>query len=166
MARIELNPTDQQVPVSVVVLTHNEERNLATCLESLTEWATEIFVVDSGSTDRTLEIAARYGGIVVEHPFDTHAKQWNWALENLPLSTEWVLALDADQHVTPALRAEITELLGSGVGGAGREASGGTREKRAARRGQLLEDVNGFYVKRQIRLRLQAGGGEQVQRRC
>ena len=80
--------------VSFIALTRNEERNLATCLESVAGWAAEIFIVDSGSTDRTIEIAEGYGATVVSHPFETHAKQWEWALENLPISSEWILALD------------------------------------------------------------------------
>jgi glycosyltransferase involved in cell wall biosynthesis len=70
-----------------------------------------MFVVDSGSTDRTHEIARRCGATVVEHAFTTHAEQWNWALATLPVTTEWVLALDADQQVTPELAAEIAAAL-------------------------------------------------------
>jgi glycosyltransferase involved in cell wall biosynthesis len=70
-------------------------------------------VVDSGSTDRTLEIAARFGAIILKHPFTTHTQQWAWALENVPLETEWVMALDADQAVTADLAAEIATKLGA-----------------------------------------------------
>lgn len=100
-------------PLTFVVLTRNEERNLAACLGSVAGWVRELFVVDSGSTDRTLEIAKQYGAKIVTHPFESHAKQWQWALANLPISTSWVLGLDADQRVTPELRAELTELLSS-----------------------------------------------------
>jgi glycosyltransferase involved in cell wall biosynthesis len=99
------------VPVSVVVLTFNEGRNLTACLESVAGWATEIFVVDSGSTDRTVEIAGRFGAQVVAHSFDTHARQWAWALGALPIRTPWVLGLDADQRVTAELRREVTAAL-------------------------------------------------------
>jgi glycosyltransferase involved in cell wall biosynthesis len=94
-------------PITVVVLTYNEEANLEDCLASVRHWAQRIFVVDSGSTDGTREIAARFGAELLQHPFETHAKQWNWALENLPIQSEWVLALDADQRVTPELAREI-----------------------------------------------------------
>ena len=97
--------------VSLIVLTFNEERNLDACLASAASWTEKMFVVDSGSTDRTLEIARRYGATVVEHAFTTHAEQWNWALATLPVATEWVLALDADQRVTPELAAEIAAAL-------------------------------------------------------
>ena len=101
----------KSLPLTFIVLTRNEEWNLAACLESVAGWVQEIFVVDSGSTDRTVEIAESYGAKVVTHPFETHPKQWNWALQNLPISTNWILALDADQRVTPELRQEITALF-------------------------------------------------------
>jgi glycosyltransferase involved in cell wall biosynthesis len=111
------------VPVAVVVLTFNEERNLEACLSSVAGWASELFVVDSGSSDRTVQIANAHGARVVTHPFDGHARQWHWALATLPLTADWVLALDADQALTPTLRNEITRRLsewnrpGSPVGG-------------------------------------------------
>ena len=103
--------TPGRAPVTLLVLTFNEERNLPACLESVDGWAQDIVVVDSGSTDRTVAIAEGFGGRVIVHPFDTHARQWQWALANAPLSTEWVLALDADQRLMPDLRAEIAERL-------------------------------------------------------
>jgi len=97
--------------VSAVILTFNEERNLGACLASLAGWTAQIFVVDSGSTDRTLQMAEAAGARVVAHPFETHARQWHWALSNLPIATDWVLALDADQRATPELARHITEAL-------------------------------------------------------
>jgi glycosyltransferase involved in cell wall biosynthesis len=97
--------------LAVVVLTLNEERNLPACLDSLGGWERPIFVVDSGSTDRTIAIARHRGAHVVTHVFETHAKQWQWALANLPLDADWVLALDADQRLTPQLRADIDRLI-------------------------------------------------------
>jgi glycosyltransferase involved in cell wall biosynthesis len=97
-------------PISVVVLTWNEERNLSACLESVAGWVTEILVVDSGSTDATRAIAERFGATLVTHPFETHARQWTWALSQLPVPSDWVLALDADQRVTPELRDELRSL--------------------------------------------------------
>jgi glycosyltransferase involved in cell wall biosynthesis len=98
------------VAVAAVVLTFNEERNLDACLASLASWVSELHVVDSGSTDQTLAIAARHGARVTSHPFETHARQWQWALQSLPIAADWVLALDADQRVTPELAAEIGRL--------------------------------------------------------
>ncbi len=115
------------VPLSVVVLTKNEERNLGSCLESVASWCREILVVDSGSNDGTVKIAAHYGAVVVSHPFESHTKQWNWALRNLPFQCEWALCLDADQQVTPELRSDIGSLLSKDAG-------------------KVLQ--NGFYIKR------------------
>jgi glycosyltransferase involved in cell wall biosynthesis len=96
--------------ISVVILTLNEEANLPNTLASLCQWTREIFIVDAGSTDRTKSVAQEFGATVVEHPFETHSIQWCWALENLPLQSDWILALDADQVVTPELAAEISAL--------------------------------------------------------
>lgn len=100
-----------RVPVTVLVLTFNESRNLTACLQSVREWSTSIFVVDSGSTDNTLEIARAAGAQIFTHPFETHAAQWAWALSNLPIATSWVLGLDADQRVTPELARELAATL-------------------------------------------------------
>jgi glycosyltransferase involved in cell wall biosynthesis len=98
-------------PITAIIPTYNEEANLRACLQSLSGWIGEIIVVDSGSTDATTAIAEQYGALVVRHPFETHARQWAWALENLPCSHDWILGLDADQRVTPELRAEIVRLF-------------------------------------------------------
>jgi glycosyltransferase involved in cell wall biosynthesis len=103
----------QSAGVSVVVLTFNEERNITACLESVRGWAAGVFVVDSGSTDRTVELAAAAGATVLVHPFETHARQWMWALAHLPLVSDWVLGLDADQQVTPPLRDSICRAIAS-----------------------------------------------------
>lgn len=93
--------------ITAVILTLNEELNLSACLKSLEGWCLQIFVVDSGSTDQTVVIAQRHGAQVSHHPFETHAKQWNWALKTLPITGEWVLAIDADQRVSPELQEEL-----------------------------------------------------------
>lgn len=97
-------------PVSVLVPTLDEEVNLPECLASLA-WADEVFVVDSLSHDRTLEIARAHGAIVIQHPFESYSRQKNWALETLPFRNEWVLIVDADERVTPELRCEIEREL-------------------------------------------------------
>lgn len=98
-------------PLSVIVLTYNEEANLPACLESLNGLPCELFVVDSGSSDRTLEIAERYSAAIRHHDFDDYAAQRNWALDNLPIRTPWVLNIDADERLTPELRDEIKNVL-------------------------------------------------------
>ena len=97
--------------LSVILLTMNEELNLPNCLESLRELEAEIFVVDSGSTDRTLDIAKSAAARIFHHPFDHYGAQRNWAQENLPVSSEWVLHLDADERLTPELVTEINQVL-------------------------------------------------------
>src|ERR1700716_1523454 len=101
-------------PVSVLVPTLDEEINLAECLRSLA-WADEIFVVDSYSHDRTVEIAREHGAQVVQHAFESYSRQKNWALEKLPFRNEWVLIVDADERVTAGLRCEIEALLPDAV---------------------------------------------------
>lgn len=95
------------LPVSVIVLTHNEAANIERCLESLKPWAGEIWVVDSGSTDATLELAGRFTGQIAKHPFDNYSLQRNWAQDNLDLAHPWVFHLDADEAVSPKLQAEL-----------------------------------------------------------
>jgi glycosyltransferase involved in cell wall biosynthesis len=138
--------TGSRVPVSVVVLTCNEERNLAACLESVTGWAARVFVVDSGSTDRTMDIARGHGAEFVAHAFETHAQQWRWALTNLPLETEWVLGLDADQRVTPVLRDQIAGLLRSGT-----SVNGAFVRRRQIFRGKWIR-FGGYYPKYLLKL--------------
>ncbi len=97
--------------LTVVILTCQEEHNLPACLASLRALDADVFVVDSGSTDRTLEIARAAGCEVVAHPFENYARQRNWAFDNLPIATPWTLCLDADERLTPELAAEIAALL-------------------------------------------------------
>jgi len=96
------------VPVTAVIFTYDEEVNIETCLKSIADWCQEIFVVDSGSTDRTLEICRKYTDHIRSHPYVDHASQWDWVLKNLPFACEWVIPLDADHFVTEELKQEIT----------------------------------------------------------
>ena len=97
--------------IAAVVLTHNEERNLAECLASLVGWVDELYVVDSGSTDRTVDIARQAGARVFEHPFEHYGAQRNWAIDHLPIASAWTLHVDADERITPELRSAITAAL-------------------------------------------------------
>jgi len=99
------------VPVSLLVLTRNEEDHIADCLASAS-WVDEMVVVDSGSTDRTVALAEEAGARVLEHAFESHARQRNWGLEQL--SHRWVLVLDADERATPELAAEVPTILERG----------------------------------------------------
>jgi glycosyltransferase involved in cell wall biosynthesis len=98
-------------PISVIILTVNEELNLPAALDSVKGWAEQVFVVDSFSADRTVEIAKSYGVNVTQHEFLYPAQQKNWAMENLPLRHDWLLLLDADERVSPLLRDEIIEVI-------------------------------------------------------
>lgn len=96
--------------LTALVPTFNEEANLPACLESV-KWADEIFVVDSFSTDRTVEIAQQFGARVTQRKYQSHASQRNWAAAQA--SHDWILLLDADERVTPGLKEEIQSLLQS-----------------------------------------------------
>jgi glycosyltransferase involved in cell wall biosynthesis len=101
----------RRASVAAVVLTFNEERNLPACLESLAGWVDELFVVDSGSTDRTVEIARQAGARVVEHAFEHYGAQRNWAIDHLPIASAWTLHVDADERITPELQQAVMAAL-------------------------------------------------------
>ena len=97
--------------LSILIPVRNEKSNIAACIESV-RWADEIVVVDSGSTDGTIELAQKGGATVVQFPWNgKFPKKKNWALQNVPWKNEWVLILDADEHITPELAAEIQQEL-------------------------------------------------------
>lgn len=133
--------------IDVIVLTFNEEQNLPACLEGLAGLDARCFVVDSGSTDATVEIAREGKCEVFAHPFSTHAEQWRWALDNLPLEAEWVLALDADQALTSELRASLHKF----VEGAGSEVRGAYLCRRQVFRGKWIR-FGGYYPKYLLKL--------------
>lgn len=99
--------------LTVVILTKNEERHIARAIASVAPIADRIVVVDSGSMDRTVELAKEGGAEVLENPWVNYATQLNWALDQLPADTDWVFRLDADEVVTDALASEIKTHLGS-----------------------------------------------------
>jgi glycosyltransferase involved in cell wall biosynthesis len=106
--------TPGRFPIAVIVFTLNEERNLPDALASV-QWADEIFVVDSQSTDRTADIAASTGAKVVQFEYSGRGpKKMEWSLRNLPFNHEWVFLLDADERVTPELQAEIAHAVEHG----------------------------------------------------
>ncbi|MBL0930394.1 MAG: glycosyltransferase family 2 protein [Alphaproteobacteria bacterium] len=102
-------------PVSVVILTFNSEATIGATLQSLAGLTNDVHVVDSGSTDNTHDIVAASGAQLVHHPFENYGSQRNWAIANLPLRHEWQLHLDADERLTPELKAEIATLLAAPV---------------------------------------------------
>lgn len=102
-----MNNTTKPLPITAIVLTFNEEVNIESCLNSVLGWCQEIIVVDSGSTDKTLEICQRYTEHIYEHPFRGFFEQWDWSLKNLPVTHDWVIPLDADHIITEQLKQQI-----------------------------------------------------------
>lgn len=106
-----MNPSNLKVPVSILIPAKNEEVNLPACLESVSI-ADEVFLVDSQSGDRSIEIAESYGAQVVQFYFNGGwPKKKNWALENLPFRNQWVLIVDCDERITPQLWDEIADAI-------------------------------------------------------
>lgn len=112
--------------LSIIILTFNEEKNIKDCLNSIKDLTRNIFIIDSFSTDNTLEICKDYTNKIYQNEFKSHSAQLKWALENLPITTEWVIRLDADERWTQYGIKELTNIL----------------EKRP--------DLSGIYVKMKI----------------
>jgi glycosyltransferase involved in cell wall biosynthesis len=134
--------------VTVIVLTFNENRNLPACLASVAPWARRVVVVDSGSTDGTVDIAKGFGADVIVHPFETHSRQWMFALQSTGVSTDWVLALDADQRVSSELRDSITAFVASGAAAG---TVGAYVRRRQIFRGRWIRH-GGYYGKHLLKL--------------
>lgn len=114
--------------LSVLILTHNEALHIGRCIDSFAGLTDQIFIVDSFSTDQTIEIAESKGARVVRNPWVSYAFQFNYAIDHNPFPTEWVMRMDADEYLTPELRDELASVLA----------------------GEPEPDVNGFYVKRRV----------------
>jgi glycosyltransferase involved in cell wall biosynthesis len=116
---MEINDISMQknvkLPISVIILTYNEEKNIEECLKSVYGWVEEIFIVDSYSTDKTLEIARKYTDKIYQHPFENYSAQRNWALNNLSIKTDWVMNLDADHRITSELKRELIKIFTEGI---------------------------------------------------
>lgn len=97
--------------LTAIILVRDEEKHIARAIGSIRGLAAQVLVVDSGSTDRTLEIARDLGAKVVFNPWRNYATQFNWALDQLSPGTGWVMRLDADEIVTPGLAEEVRTRL-------------------------------------------------------
>jgi glycosyltransferase involved in cell wall biosynthesis len=98
--------------IAVFILTYNERLHIERCIRSVMPFAAQVFVVDCGSDDGTVDIAQQLGACVVHHAWENnHAFQTNWAIDNLPFSTAWVMRIDADEIVTEPLAREINDKL-------------------------------------------------------
>lgn len=114
--------------VTVLILTYNEEQHLARAIASVQSFARQVVVIDSFSTDRTLEIARGLGATVLQNRWENnYARQFNWGLDHAPITGDWIMRLDADEYVMPELAEEINRRLSG-----------------------LSADVSGIYVKRRI----------------
>ena len=97
--------------LAVIILTYNEERHIGRAIEHLRSFATEVFIVDAFSTDKTVEIAEAADAHVLQHAWTNYAKQFQWALENAPISADWIMRLDADEVIEAPLSEEIRQKL-------------------------------------------------------
>lgn len=100
--------------ITAIILTKNEEKNLLDCLRSIQGFCRRAVVIDCGSTDRTVDIAREMGADVYFHEFEYYARQFNWAIDNCDITTEWTFRLDADERVTPQLARECEAILSDG----------------------------------------------------
>jgi len=157
MIRSDLFPSDfpkpeswqgVSVPVSVVILTLNEEVNIVDCLASC-RWCDDVHVVDSGSTDRTVELAEQCGAKVYHHPFTSFGEQRNWAIDNVTAQHEWIFHLDADERFTPDLVQEMANRLADG--GDHEESDGYHIPQKLMLMGRWLKRAGG-YPTYQVRL--------------
>jgi glycosyltransferase involved in cell wall biosynthesis len=100
------------ISITTIILTYNEERHIARCIKNAQQFSSEIFLVDSFSSDKTVEIAEALGAKVYQNKWENnYAKQFNWGLDNLPITKDWVFRLDADEYLTPNLIQVINSKL-------------------------------------------------------
>jgi len=113
--------------ISIIILTYNEEKHIERCVKSLQSISSNIFIVDSFSTDKTIEIAMSLGAKVLQNKWINYAKQFQWALDNCPIQTTWVMRMDADEYVLPDLAKEIQDNIDN-----------------------IDESISGLYIKRRM----------------
>jgi len=114
-----------KLDITVMILTFNESLHIKRCIESVKDFCKDVVVVDSFSTDDTPLIVENLGARFVQNAWVNHAHQFNWALGNVDISTEWIIRIDADEYVEKPLELEITEVLKN-----------------------VSTEVNGFYFRR------------------
>jgi len=113
--------------IAALILTYNEEKHITRCINSLKDVCEEIFVIDSFSKDKTVEISKILGAKVYQHPFENQARQFNWAIKNCPITSDWIWRVDADEYIEPALAEKVVISLP-----------------------HVSLDVNGIYVNKKI----------------
>lgn len=99
--------------ITTIILTYNEEIHIRRCLENVCQFSKKIYIIDSPSTDRTVEICKEFANVeVVVHKYPgNQAEQFNWALDNIPIETEWILRVDADEYCEPEFIQELNNRL-------------------------------------------------------
>ena len=102
--------------LSVIILSYNEELNIARCLNSVKDLSDDIIIVDSYSTDNTLKICKGYSCRIYQHAFENQAKQFNWALDNVEIKNDWIIRLDCDEIIPDKLKKEIEGILNENTG--------------------------------------------------
>lgn len=137
--------------IAAVIITKDEERNIAACLESV-QWADERIVVDAESRDRTVEIARQHAALVHVRPWPGYGPQKNFGMEQA--RAEWILIVDADERITPALREEIQAVIKAGPPA---EIAGYEIPRRNFFYGQWIQG-GGIYPDYQLRLFRKAAG--------
>jgi len=114
--------------ITVQILSFNEEKHIARCIQSVQSFASQVVVIDSFSTDKTVEVAQSLGAVVLQNKWlNNYAHQLNWGLDHAPIEGEWVMRLDADEYITPELATEIQQKLVN-----------------------VPSDVSGIYMRRRI----------------
>lgn len=126
---------EERSEISAFLITYNEERNIRACLESIS-FCDEIVIIDSFSTDRTLEIAQKFGAKVIQRPWPGYREQKSFGLA--ATTKEWVLNLDADERVSPELQENILQVLREDY----------QKKKEASPR--LGADISGYYINRVV----------------
>lgn len=98
--------------IAAIILTYNEEKHIERCIASIKDVCSEIFVIDSFSSDQTEELALKAGVTqVFKHPWKNYATQFNWGLENAPITADWIWRIDADEFITPLLGEQVTQTI-------------------------------------------------------
>lgn len=97
--------------LTIIFITKNEAYHICAAIENVRDIAAEIFVVDSGSTDGTIELARERGAKVLHHDFEGFGRQWNWALDNCPITSSWTMKMDPDERLSKDLKEEIVSAV-------------------------------------------------------
>lgn len=104
-----------KLPITVVIISLNAEHHLDELLDTVQPYFEDIFIVDSRSTDRTVDIALERGVKIVQRPYIKPSDQYNWTFTKLPYRTKWLFSLDQDERISPELLDELRELFGKGI---------------------------------------------------